>query len=373
MRLGELEAGFAKVDRPKNEPDVDPEARARLAALGYVGSFVATAPPDASRTGLADPKDKIRVFNLISKARDISKDEKRFDEVVGMLREVVGDDPKVIDAWFMLGNVHARANQQEKAIEYFKRVLQLKPDDEMAVVNMANAYRQIGKDEEALVGYNRFLELDPKSSQIRYEVAQILIDHGRLDEAATRLTEALQLDPKMAAARNALGVVALRKGDLNLAGQQIRQAIAQRADVRLAHFNLALIAEERRDAQTALQEYRKEIELHPSSYRAMFNLGRLYGQLGQREAQLASYRDAIAANPMFSEGHLYLAKLLLDLNRDLPEAVRLAARGIELKPNGEYAPLGHYVLADIYNRQGRHADSAREAERGRMLEARVSR
>ena len=37
-------------------------------------------------------------------------------------------------------------------IEYFKRVLQLKPDDEMAVVNMANAYRQIGKDEEALVG-----------------------------------------------------------------------------------------------------------------------------------------------------------------------------------------------------------------------------
>jgi arylsulfatase A-like enzyme/Flp pilus assembly protein TadD len=372
-RLGELEAGFAKVERPKNEPDVDPEARARLAALGYVGSFVATAPPDASRTGLADPKDKIRVFNLISKARDISKDEKRFDEVVGMLREVVGDDPKVIDAWFMLGNVHARANQQEKAIEYFKRVLQLKPDDEMAVVNMANAYRQIGKDEEALVGYNRFLELDPKSSQTRYEVAQILIDHGRLDEAATRLTEALQLDPKMAAARNALGVVALRKGDLNLAGQQIRQAIAQRADVRLAHFNLALIAEERRDAQTALQEYRKEIELHPSSYRAMFNLGRLYGQLGQREAQLASYRDAIAANPMFSEGHLYLAKLLLDLNRDLPEAVRLAARGIELKPNGEYAPLGHYVLADIYNRQGRHADSAREAERGRMLEARVSR
>ena len=105
----------------------------------------------------------------------------------------------------------------------------------------------------------------------------------------------------------------------------------------------------------------------------MFNLGRLYGQLGQRDAQLASYRDAIAANPMFSEGHLYLAKLLLDLNRDLPEAARLAARGVELKPDGEYAPLGHYVLADIYNRQGRHADSAREAQRGRMLEARSSR
>jgi len=38
---------------------VDPEARERLAALGYVGTFVSTASPD--RAGLADPKDKIQL------------------------------------------------------------------------------------------------------------------------------------------------------------------------------------------------------------------------------------------------------------------------------------------------------------------------
>ncbi|MGH9328938.1 MAG: sulfatase-like hydrolase/transferase [Vicinamibacterales bacterium] len=367
-RLAELEKRLAKTERPKGEPEVDPEPRARLAALGYIGSFVATAPPDASRSGLADPKDKIRVFNLISKARDISKDEKRFDEVVGILKQVVGEDPKVVDAWFMLGNVHARVNRQEQAIEYFRRALALKPDDEMAMVNMANAFRQIGRDEEALVGYRRFLELDPKNSQVRYEVAQILIDRGELDEASKLLTETLQLEPKMVAARNALGVVALKKGNAALAEQEIRAAIAQRSDVRLAHFNLALIAEERRDYRTAIDEYLKEIELYPSSYKAIFNLGRLYGEMGQREAQVTAYREAIAANPMFAEGHLYLAKLLLDLNRDLGEAARLAERGVELRPRSPYAPLGHYVMADVYSRQGRHADAAREAARGRQLE-----
>ena len=35
-----------------------------------------------------------------------------------------------------------------------------------------------------------------------------------------------------------------------------------------------------------------------------------------------------------------------------------------------YAPLGHYVLADLYSRMGRHADAAVEAQRGRALEAR---
>ncbi|MGH9315358.1 MAG: sulfatase family protein, partial [Vicinamibacterales bacterium] len=38
-RLAELEKRLAKTERPKGEPEVDPEARARLAALGYIGSF----------------------------------------------------------------------------------------------------------------------------------------------------------------------------------------------------------------------------------------------------------------------------------------------------------------------------------------------
>src|SRR5262249_53882200 len=40
--------------------DVDPEARERLAALGYVGTFVTTTSSD--RADLADPKDKINLF-----------------------------------------------------------------------------------------------------------------------------------------------------------------------------------------------------------------------------------------------------------------------------------------------------------------------
>jgi tetratricopeptide (TPR) repeat protein len=95
--------------------------------------------------------------------------------------------------------------------------------------------------------------------------------------------------------------------------------------------------------------------------------------MGQREAQLTAYREAIAANPMFAEGHLYLAKLLLDLNRDLPEAARLAQRGVELRPRSPYAPLGHYIMADVYSRQGRHADAARAAARGRQLERETAR
>jgi choline-sulfatase len=351
---------------PKAAVEVDPDARARLAALGYVGTFVSAAAPD--RAGLADPKDKIQLFNLMTQARETARHDKESDEGLHALERVIAEDPKVIDAWFMLGNEYYRRRQFARAIEQFKRALELKPDYDLVVINMANAYRALGRDQEAMVGYRRFMELDPKNAQIRYEAAQILIDSGKLDEAREQLTQALALEPKLAAARNALGVLALRRGDLGAAEREIRAAIAEKPDVRLAHYNLALLAEQQADLPRAIAEYKIEIELHPNSYKAAFNLGRLYERGGDRPAQLAAFKRAIEMNPSFAEGHLFLAKLYLDLQQNLDEAVQLARKGIELEPKGEYAPLGHYVIADVFSRQGRRLEAEQEAARGQRLE-----
>ena len=37
--------------------------------------------------------------------------------------------------------------------------------------------------------------------------------------------------------------------------------------------------------------------------------------------------------------------------------------------DGELSPLGHYVLADVYNRRGQPGDAAREVALARSLEA----
>ncbi|MGH9141109.1 MAG: tetratricopeptide repeat protein, partial [Vicinamibacterales bacterium] len=351
---------------PKAAVEVDPDARARLAALGYVGTFVTAPAPD--RAGLADPKDKIELFNLMTQARETARHDKESDAGLRALERVVAQDPKVIDAWFMLGNEYYRRRQFSRAIEQFKRALALKPDYDLVVINLANAYRALGRDREAMVGYRRFMELDPKNAQIRYEAAQILIDSGQLDEARQQLSEALALEPKLAAARNALGVLALRRGDLAGAEREIRAAIDEKADVRLAHYNLALLAEQQGDLSRAVAEYKKEIELHANSYKAAFNLGRLYERTGDHGAQIAEFKRAIDMNPAFAEGHLFLAKAYLDVGQSFDEAVRLARQGIALDPRGEYAPLGHYVIADVFSRQGRRAEAEQEAAAGRALE-----
>jgi tetratricopeptide (TPR) repeat protein len=121
----------------------------------------------------------------------------------------------------------------------------------------------------------------------------------------------------------------------------------------------------------AIAEYQKEIDTQAGAYKAAFNLAKLHEQAGHAAAQEAAYRKSIELNPRFAEGYFYLAKLLLDQGQRLDEAIALARRGLQVGEQSDFAPLGHYVLADIYSRRGLTAESRREAERGREKEARV--
>jgi arylsulfatase A-like enzyme/Tfp pilus assembly protein PilF len=346
---------------------VDPETRERLAALGYIGTFVHAAPKPGER--LPDPKDKIDVFNLMVAAQEGGANETG-DRKIARLQQVIDQDPDIIDAWVMLGNEYVRQGDVPTAIRQYTRALELKPDYDLATINLANAYRRIGDYQAAVLGYEQYLKKDPRNAYVRYQLGEVYFDLNQLDRAEPAFRAALELDERVASARNALGVVFFKRGDLAAAEREIRAALGQQTDVRLAHFNLALIAEERGDRQTAIREYRMEIDLHPTSYKAAFNLGRIYEQLGRAAEQEQAFQQALVMNPVFAEGYLYLAKLYLDQGSRLDDAIELAKRGLALAPRSEYAPLGHYVLADIYSRLGRADEAEEEAARGRALETR---
>jgi len=330
-------------DAAKPAVDIDPDARARLAALGYVGTFAGDTPRD--RATAADPKDKIDLFNAITQAREELEKKPDSAAALEMLEHVVRKDPHVIDAWLLMGNVQSRRRDFAGALESFRRALALKPDYDLAVMNMANVYRDLGRPRDAIAGLTRLLDIAPGHVTARQQLARIFLDEG-----------ARRLD----------------RGDVAGGEQDIRRALAEQPGIAFAHFNLALAAERRGDLAAAESEYRQELQQHPASYMAQFNLGKLYEKKGDGAAQLEAYVAALASNPDFAEGHLFLAKLYLDSHR-LDEAITSARRGLALQPAGEWAPLGHYVLADAFAAQGRRDEAVREMAEARRLAARPPR
>ena len=102
--------------------------------------------------------------------------------------------------------------------------------------------------------------------------------------------------------------------------------------------------------------------------RAAFNAGKLLQKSGRIKEAIGRFRTVVAIEPTFGTGHLYLAQALLE-DGDLAGAEQSARPGLQNKPEPRLAPLGHYVLADLYNRTGRHAEARRQAQIGRQLEA----
>lgn len=368
--LRALEAQFARAAAPAKAETIDPETRARLTSLGYVSSFVATETDDS--VVRADPKDKIALFNLMSDARELGHDEAADTaKMIALLRQVVADDPQVIDAWFSLGNVYYRQGDFAEALTHFSKALALKPDYDLALINMANAYRALGRDDEALAGYEHYLRVDPKNAWVHYQAGEIHLDRGATDRATEYFRQALAIDPKVASARVALGVVALNRGDRAAAERDLRAALEVSPDVRLAHFNLGVIAEGRGDMDAALAAYREEFARHDDAYKAVFNAARLLQQRRSPEAR-ALFERAVTINARFAEGHFYLAQAKLAAG-DAAGAAASARAGLALDRTSATAPLGHFVLADVAMREGRLDEAARELDAGKALEQRTAR
>ena len=79
---------------------------------------------------------------------------------IGLLLEVVKEDPKNIAAQMSLGQFAITSGQFEKAIDRFKTIIAIKPGFE-GYFYLAECYKQIGKKAEAIAAYQKCKEMMP--------------------------------------------------------------------------------------------------------------------------------------------------------------------------------------------------------------------
>ena len=345
---------------------VDEETREKLAALGYIGSF--TDPSKLKGRSLGNPREKIGVFNALSKAREIGLSG-RPDEALGIIDGIVATDPEIPDAYFTRGNILFKQRRFEDAIASFRKSLELKPDDDFAVINIANAYLGQGKFNEAERFVLDFLEQGFGDAQLYFVLGNMNFIRRDYDRAAPYFEQCLARNPRSAASHNALAAISINRGDMAQADAHIRAALGLDPTLTNAQYNLAQILEAQGRGREAEEAYLREIGRMPGHFKALFNLSRLYRALGEEDRELEYLRKAAAADPDFPLTYFYIARILLGRGRDLAEAVTLVRKGLDLKPGKDDLPLGYFLLADLYNRLGDAAKSAEYAAKGRAAAA----
>ncbi len=346
---------------------IDNDSLVKLQALGYIGSFQASSKQKGEK--LADPKDRIKLYNEIKVSQFLVAEEK-MDQAEKKIKNVLNKDPSVLEARYVLGNIYSKQKKYDEAIEEYKKALEVDPDYYEAIFGMALAYKKAGKDDEAIVGFKRLIDIDPKDTKPLMHLGDIYEKKGQLDEAIRYLKSGVTINPELPMFHNNLGAVYLKKKMYDMAEKEILAALSIERSIPLlnAHFNMALLHEARGDFNLAVMEYKKEQETSPFNYKPDFNLGLLYAKAKEFNKAIKEFKSCIEKNEEYANAYVFLAKAYLDIEENLNEAEKLALKGLELKSDLRTNILAHFVLADIYNRWGRYEESRQHVDKAKQLQ-----
>ena len=348
---------------------VDEETREKLAALGYIGSFTDSSKLQGKK--LANPKDKIGIFNELSKARETGMDG-NFDEAVRTIEAIIKEDPTIADAHFSLGNIFYKARRFEEAVAAFTKSLDLKPDDSFAVINIANSYQATGRFDEAEKYVLEYMAKGFDDSQLFFLLGTLMVNHKEPEKAVPYFEKCLAGNPQSASAHNGLAAIYLNRsgdGDLPRAEEHLSAASAINPTLMSLRYNMAQLREKQNRLAEAADLYLQEIADSPKSYKALYNLSRVYRLMGREDEEFDTLQKTIAANPEFPIAYFYLARIGLRRGQNFEEAIALTKKGIDLKPAPADLPLGYFLLADLYNRTGDIAHSEEYARKGQEAAA----
>jgi tetratricopeptide (TPR) repeat protein len=296
--------------------ELDPQFVSAHAALGTIALENSQLEEAESHLRLALESNPEHEQARTSLAECLIK-QNRAEEAIDLLAPQAESGSAPLIDLYHLGQAHAQLRDFETAIEYFRRAIDQAPNLTYAYYGLGTALRRLGKGEEAKETLGKFQELKQADLKAQKELAQAANDESSLRKTAAHV-HFITGDVYSKAGRFAAAVA-----------HWIRAAKLDSQEVR-SRENLAQVFMQTGDfpqVVTILKEL-QEIESQNANHR--MNLGMTYLRLGQLDAAQSCFMKAIELSPDSSDAIMATAEFLLNSQRDLEQAKRLAERGVEL-------------------------------------------
>jgi len=235
------------------------------------------------------------------------------------------------------------------------------------------AYLQKTDFDSAIAQFQLALQKAPRDPTLHYDLGLALKLKDKLTEAVAEFRTAEQIDPQQADVHYTLGVTLWQQGDFDAAAQELQAAIDAKADYAEAFYTLGTVLKQEGKLPQAANALRQAIRLQPDFAGAHTTLAAVLRQLGDNEGAAAESKAGteIGKEKTSQQAALFATnsgKRLLNAG-DLEGAISQFQAAIRALPG--YAPA-HFQLGLALQRKGEKAESAREFQKARDLDPRLT-
>ena len=290
---------------------ISAEEAAKLAALGYLGAGVQTAPGEV----LPDPKDSIGIFADVRRAFTLARNNET-KPALALTEKLLAQNGRMVDVW----DLKARLLGVE------------------------------GRQRDAIAAAKEGLRLSPTASHLALLIATLSLELGELDDAEKHAELAMRIEP--ARAHDLLARVWIGRGNLDRAESEARKSLATQNDRALALVTLGRVERERRNYEAALRHFDAAIAaLAERSDRSINALHFLRGDTLARLARIdeaeKAFREEIRLFPQEPRAYRNLVLLYVSEGRS-EDATAVIHQLIEKAPT----PLSYFAVIDVLKTVG---------------------
>ena len=313
--------------------------------------------------------------------------QSRFAEAEEILEKVVEGGSTDPQARVALGKAQEGSRHYSAAVESFRKVLKLEPDNLEGNYYLASSLRYLGRRDEAIERLHHLLRLTESSSasalpadyrtrfrqflgvlyqetsqhemaielfrelcadqpddvQAKLGLVYALKEGGKLGEARKLSSELLAQDPEDLDILITHARILSSDEDLDAAAQLLQEELRKKRksspdnEVEECYLSFSQLYSERGHYDRAKEILEEGLAEQPGSQALIFNLASVFERLNQTAAAEEQFKRVLAENPEHAAALNYLGYMLADRELRLEEALGYIERALAQDPhNGAY-------------------------------------
>ena len=233
------------------------------------------------------------------------------EDAISSLEKAVQLQAKFPAALLELGNIYLEREQSERAIDYYRKVIETMPDAYQAYAGKAIAYERSGNIESAIKACIESLRINPGQLNVVLRLAALYDRKDMVEEALRYYKQAIELGYDKPDVYVNLGRMSAIQHEQEEAEKFYIKALSIDSNNIEALTNLALLYDAIRKPALALEYIEMANQIGSNDERFVYNYAKILASAQQYSTAEEIYKKLLDNNPEFYEAAINLGNLYL--------------------------------------------------------------